>query len=684
MELQSYVKGGWETGSGNERELFNAVTGEAIGRTSTEGFDFSAVLDYARTVGGPALRKMTFHERSLMLKALAKYLMQHKDEFYPISYMTGATKADSWIDIEGGISTVFVFSSKGRREFPDEPFYIDGAHEQISKNGTFLGRHICVPLEGAAIHINAFNFPCWGMLEKLAPTLLAGVPAIVKPATATSFLTEAMFKRIIESKTLPEGAVQLLCGGVGDLLDHLTCQDVVTFTGSASTGLMLKQHKTVVENSVRFNMEADSLNCSILGPNDDPSTEEFKLFIKEVAKEMTVKAGQKCTAIRRVIIPEKFTDDVVKSLKERLARITIGNPENESVRMGPLASRGQVDEVMNCVKQIADSCEQVYGNLDDYEVVGADKEKGAFFPSIVFLAKNPLAATAPHNIEPFGPVSTLMPYSSVDEAIELAKLGKGSLCGSLVTYDDAVAKQVVMGTAAYHGRIMVLNRDCAAESTGHGSPLPHLIHGGPGRAGGGEEMGGKRGVLHYMQRTALQGSPTTLTAVCNQYIPGAKTREDRVHPFRKYFEELEVGDSLLTARRTVTEADIVNFAGVSGDYFYAHMDEIAAKDSLFERRVAHGYFVLSAAAGLFVDGAPGPVAANYGLDDLRFTAPVYPGDTIQVRLTVKQKTPKANDPHGVVHWDVQVTNQDAEIVAAYTILTLVKCREFDETDQKVH
>jgi len=674
--LESYVQGRWVAGSGKAADLFHAVTGERIGETSTGGIDFQAVVDYAKRTGGPVLRRMTFHERARMLKAMAQFLMARKDEFYAVSAATGATKPDSWVDIEGGIGTLFAYASRGRREMPDERFYIDGPVEMLSKGGTFVGRHICVPLEGVAVHINAFNFPVWGMLEKLSPTLLAGMPAIVKPATVTAYLTEAVFRAMIDSGLFPEGAIQLLCGSAGDLLDHLDSQCAVAFTGSADTGRMLKGSRAILDNNVRFNMEADSLNYCMLGPDAAPGSPEFDLFIKEVVREMTTKAGQKCTAIRRTLVPERTISDVMDALTKRLQGVTVGDPAVDGVRMGPLAGRGQVQEVRKSVDSIARGAELVYGSLDDFNVVGADRERGAFFPPLLFYSKDPFAATEPHDIEAFGPVNTVMPYRSVDDAIELAKKGKGSLVGSLFTADDRVARDVVMGTAAYHGRLLIVNRQSAKESTGHGSPLPHLVHGGPGRAGGGEEMGGVRGVLHYMQRTALQGSPTTLMHVTSEYVTGAERTYDRVHPFRKEFDELEIGDALVTARRTVTEADIVNFAGVSGDFFYAHMDDLAARDSLFERRVAHGYFVLSAAAGLFVDPAPGPVLANYGLENLRFVKPVYPGDTIQATLTVKQKTakePKDDQvPHGVVAWDVEVRNQNDEAVAVYTILTLVR------------
>ena len=677
--LRSYSQGEWIEGRGNAVELTHAVTGETIGEASSEGLDFKGMLDYARTVGGPKMRAMTFHERARMLKEMAKYLMERKDEFYKLSEATGATKTDSWIDIEGGIGTFFAYSSKGRREFPNETFFMEGNVEPLSKDNTFVGRHICVPLEGSAIHINAFNFPIWGMLEKLAPTFLGGMPAIVKPATVTSYLTEGMVRAMIESGIMPEGALQLIVGSTGDLLDHVTGQDIVTFTGSATVGRKLKAGNAMIENSTRFNQEADSLNFSMLGPESKPGTDEFDLFVKEVVREMTVKAGQKCTAIRRTIVHESMVDDVIKAVSKRLGTVKVGDPQIDGIRMGPLVGKSQVSDVRKSVECLKAGSELVFGDPDNFDVAAGDKSKGAYFPATLLYCDSPFTTDAPHNIEAFGPVNTVMPYKNVDEAIELAKLGRGSLVGSLFTSNDNVAKSVVLGTASHHGRIMVIDRTSAKSSTGHGSPLPGLVHGGPGRAGGGEELGGMRSALHYMQRTALQGSPTTLTHVSNEWIKGAAQPTDRVHPFRKYFDELEIGETLITHRRTVTEADIVNFAGISGDFFYAHMDDIAAKDSLFEKRVAHGYFVLSAAAGLFVDPAPGPVLANYGLDNLRFVKPVYVGDTIQARLTCKQKTAKDTQPdavpQGVVAWDVEVTNQDAEPVAVYTILTLVKRQE---------
>jgi oxepin-CoA hydrolase/3-oxo-5,6-dehydrosuberyl-CoA semialdehyde dehydrogenase len=676
MRLQNYAEGQWVEGKGKATDLFHAVTGEKVAEATSEGLNFRAMTEYARRVGGPKLRAMTFHERAMMLKNMAKYLTDKKDQFYKVSAATGATKVDSWIDIEGGIGTFYVYSSKGRKELPNEPFYVEGNLENISKNGTFTGRHLCVPLEGVAIHINAFNFPCWGMLEKLAPTFLAGMPAIVKPATVTSFLTEAMVKEMIASGILPEGALQLICGSAGDLLDHVTCQDVVTFTGSAETGKKLKEHPAVVENAVRFNMEADSLNCCILAPDATPKTEEFDLFIKEVVREMTVKAGQKCTAIRRTIVPDDMVSDVIQALSKRLGDVKVGNPSVEGVKMGPLAGKTQVGEVERNLELLRKAGELAFGGSSQFDVVGAERSKGAFFPPTLLYCKNALQKDEPHSIEAFGPVNTVMAYKSIDEAIELARLGRGSLVGSLFSADDRTAKSIVLGTAPFHGRFVILNRHCAKESTGHGSPLPHLVHGGPGRAGGGEEMGGIRGVLHYMQRTALQGSPTTLSHIGNQWMRGAERPEASKHPFRKYFEELEIGETLTTHRRTISEADVVNFAGISGDFFYAHMDDLAARESIFEKRVAHGYFVISAAAGLFVDPAPGPVLANYGLDNLRFVKPVYIGDTIQVKLTCKKKTakdtPEGTIPQGVVAWDVEVINQNNEPVALYTILTLVR------------
>jgi len=660
--------------------IYHSVTGERITNTNSEGVDFEQVLDYGRSKGGPALRAMTVHERALALKALARHLLERKDEFYRISAFTGATRADSWVDIEGGIGTLFSFSSIARREFPNEPFIVEGGAERLSAGNTFSARHILTPKRGVSVHINAFNFPCWGMLEKIAPSLIAGVPAVVKPATGSAYLTEAMVREIIASGLLPEGALQLICGSTGDLLDHLTEQDVVTFTGSAETGRMLKAHPNIIARSIPFNQEADSLNCCILGESVSAGDPEFALFIKEVAREMTSKAGQKCTAIRRILVPDKRVQPVADALQARLSQVAVGDPTAQDVRMGPLLGATQKAEVHASVEKLADSCEMLMGGGDDFELIGEHAVRDAFYPPTLLYCADPLATDAPHSIEAFGPVATLMPYGDTGNAVDLAALGRGSLVGSVVTRDDGEAAQIVLGTAAWHGRMLILNRDCAKESTGHGSPLPMLVHGGPGRAGGGEELGGARAVKHYMQRTSVQGSPSSLVAITREYQSGARAREAEVHPFRKHFEDLHVGDSLTTHRRTVTEADIVNFGCISGDHFYAHFDEEAAKDSLFGKRVAHGYFVVSAAAGLFVDPAPGPVLANYGLENLRFIEPVGIGDTIQARVTVKKKIAKEKRPDedratGVVVWDVEIVNQDEKAVALYDVLTLVARRE---------
>lgn len=670
MHLRSYAFDSWHLSNDEVKELRSAVTGAVVARASSAGLDFRAMLAHARGQGGPALRAMTFHGRARMLKALAQYLSERTTALYELSYETGATKADSWIDIDGGVGTLFVYASKGRRELPDDQVYVEGAVEQISKNGTFLGQHVCTPLQGAAIHINAFNFPVWGMLEKLAPTLLAGVPAIVKPATATSFLTEACFRMMIESGILPAGSVQLIVGGTGDLLDHVTCQDVVSFTGSTATAQMLAATPAIAANSTRFIAERDSLNCSILGPDAGPGTPEFDLFVKEVAKEMTVKAGQKCTAIRRALVPAAWRKAVEEALVARLAKVTVGNPREESVRMGALASLAQRADVAEKIAALKGENAIIFGDLANYELVGADKEKGAFLPPVLFSCEDPIRLTMAHGLEPFGPVATVMPYADLSEALRLANMGEGSLVASLFTYDGDVARTVVLGAGAYHGRLMIVDRDSAKESTGHGSPLPHLVHGGPGRAGGGEEMGGVRGVLHYMQRTAIQGSPNVLAKVGGQWVKGAKEFAGPTHPFRRNFDALEVGETLLTPEREVTLADVEHFAEFTGDKFYAHMDEDAAKaNPFFDGRVAHGYLILAFAAGLFVEPAPGPVLANYGLDELRFAKPVYPGDRLKVRLTVKRKTPRTEE-YGEVRWDVSVVNQNGEPVASYDLLTM--------------
>jgi oxepin-CoA hydrolase / 3-oxo-5,6-dehydrosuberyl-CoA semialdehyde dehydrogenase len=675
-KLGNYVLGNWIEGDGEGQTLFNAVTGDPIAAATTKGLDYHQILQYARNTGNPALRKMTFHERGRMLRALALHLREHLDKFYKVSYQTGATKADSWIDIEGGIGNLFSYASL-RKKFPDQPYALDGDSINLSKNGTFIAQHLLVPKEGVAIHINAFNFPVWGMLEKIAVNLLAGVPAVVKPATITSYLTEVVVKEIIASGILPKGALQLVCGSAGDLLDHVQEQDVVTFTGSASTGQMLKSTKAILENNVTFNQESDSLNCIVLGTDVEPGMPEWDIFIKEVRKEMTVKAGQKCTAIRRIFVPENRMEEVWKAISASLQQTTIGNPLNEKVRMGALAGKSQREEVLNQVQKLLASSQIVYGSLDSAELIDADYSKGSFLSPLLLMNEKPFESEAVHTVEAFGPVSTIMPYKDIEESIVLAKKGQGSLVCSMVTANDQLAREFVIGAATHHGRILLLNRESAKESTGHGSPLPLLVHGGPGRAGGGEEMGGIRGVHHYMQRVAVQGSPTTITAVSNVYQPGAAVHEEEKHPFRKHFEELKIGDSLLTHKRTITEADIVNFANISWDHFYAHTDHTSLEGTLFEKPVAHGYFILSAAAGLFVDAKKGPVLLNYGLEECRFLKPVYAGSTIQVKLTCKEKTDQEqrepNDiPKGIVKWLVEVKDETQELVAIATIMTMVR------------
>ena len=676
QQFQNYILGNWVNGTGIEYSAIHAITGKEIGTVSSAGIDFEAVLNYSREIGGPQLRKMTFQERGRMLKALALYLMDRKQTYYEISSWTGATKVDSWIDIEGGIGNLFANASL-RKQFPDLPFYVDGSAAPLSKTGSFIGHHIMVPKEGVAIHINAFNFPVWGMLEKIAVNLMAGVPAVVKPSESTSFLTEIVVRDIIASKILPEGSLQLLVGLGRGLIDHVESCDVVTFTGSATTGLLLKSNPRIIEKNTPFNLEADSLNATILGKHATPGTVEFDLFIKETVKEMTIKAGQKCTAVRRIIVPENLMDEVQKCISARLASTTVGDPNIEGVRMGALASKNQVDRVRSSVEKLMQSQEIIYGDLDKFEVLGADKTKGAFFSPILFLNTDPFNKIDCHETEAFGPVSTLMPYKTIEEAIAIANLGKGSLVSSIVTPNNKEAVGYVLGAASMHGRILVLNADCAKESTGHGSPMPLLTHGGPGRAGGGEEMGGKRGVLHYLQRTAIQGHPTTISAITQQFQVGSEMPEANPHVFRKHFEELVIGETVFTHKHTVTDADIVNFANVSGDNFYAHMDATSLDGTIFERRVAHGYFILSKAAGLFVDPKKGPVLLNYGIEEARFTKPVYPGATIGVRFTVKEKIDqeKRSDddiPKGIVKFLVDVFDETGETVAMATILTMVK------------
>ncbi len=679
MKLDNYILGKWTPPNGEGLPQYNAVTGDVVATCSSEGIDFSAVMDYGRRVGGPTLRKMTFQERGRMLKALALYLNDLKDKYYKLSYWTGATKADSWIDIDGGIGTLFAYASL-RRKFPDSPFYVDGEMAKLSKEGTFVGQHIMVPKQGIAIHINAFNFPIWGMLEKIAVNLLAGVPAVVKPSELTSFLTESMVRDIITSKILPKGALQLVNGRGEGILEFVTSQDVITFTGSAETGKKLKSLPQIIENAVPFNLEADSLNAAVLGEDVTPGSSEFDLFIKEVRREMTAKTGQKCTAIRRIIVPEKLVEEVQIALGKSLLQTTIGDPQAEGVRMGALVSKPQQEKVRQQIEKLMESSRLVCGDLDHFEIIGADKNKGAFMSPIVLLNEKPFEQHGSHTIEAFGPVSTIMPYHSMEEAIELANMGKGSLVSTICTYDPKIATEYVLNAAAFHGRILILNRESAKESTGHGSPMPLLMHGGPGRAGGGEEMGGMRGVKHYLQTTAVQGHPTMLTEVTNVYQYGGKYKQDVIHPFQKYFEELAIGETLLTAKHTVTEADITNFANVSGDNFYAHMDATSLEGTIFEKRVAHGYFVLSKAAGLFVEAKKGPVLLNYGLEECRFTKPVYPGMTIGVRFTCKEKIAQEKRSEddvrkGIVKWLVDVYDETGETVAIATILTMVKMRE---------
>jgi oxepin-CoA hydrolase/3-oxo-5,6-dehydrosuberyl-CoA semialdehyde dehydrogenase len=674
--FQNYILGNWITGDGVETQLFHAVTNAELGSVSSAGIDYEQVLDYGRRTGGRALRKMTFQERGRMLKALALFLMERKDRYYEVSSWTGATKVDSWIDIEGGIGNLFANASL-RKQFPDLPYYVDGSAVPLSKNGTFIGHHIMVPKEGVAVHINAFNFPVWGMLEKIAVNLMAGVPALVKPSEYTCYLTEVVVRDIIASKILPEGSLQLICGLGRGILDHVDARDIVTFTGSASTGKILKGLPRISQESVSFNLEADSLNATVLGKKATPGTVEFDLFIKETVKEITIKAGQKCTAVRRIMVPEELIDEVQSAISARLASTKIGNPSEEGVRMGPLATRLQAERVRSSVEELSKSQRIVFGDLDHLDIIGASAKPEAFFSPILFRNDDPFHQTACHDIEAFGPVATIMPYKDLDDAIELAKMGKGSLVSSIVTPDNQEARAYVVGAASMHGRILVLNEHCAKESTGHGSPMPLLTHGGPGRAGGGEEMGGKRGVLHYLQRTAIQGHPTTITAITEQFQVGAEMPEANPHVFRKHFEELVIGETVFTHKHTVTDADIVNFANVSGDNFYAHMDATSLEGTIFERRVAHGYFILSKAAGLFVDPKKGPVLLNYGLEEARFTKPVYPGATIGVRFTVKEKIDqekRSEDdiPKGIVKFLVDVYDETGETVALATILTMVK------------
>ncbi|MEX0722127.1 MAG: phenylacetic acid degradation bifunctional protein PaaZ [Balneolaceae bacterium] len=680
INVTSYIKGEWLT-QGTETNLISAVNEETVAQIVEADINYKSALEFAREVGGPKLREMTIHQRAFKIKFLAAYLMERKEKYYEISTHTGATRKDSWIDIEGGFGSMFVLSSKARRELTDLPWHVEGKYERLSQKGTFSGQHICVPKHGVGIHINAFNFPVWGMVEKLAPCIISGMPCIVKPSPTGSYLAYAVFKDMVESGILPEGTIQFIAADKpGDLLDHLISQDSISFTGSASIGKKLKAHPNIIANSVQFNLEADSLNASILGEDVTPDMEEFDLFIKEVANEMTVKTGQKCTAIRRTIVPRKRIEDVVEALKERLGKTTIGDPSVKETRMGPLASSLQNERFEQQLVELAGCTESVFTSE-------GNSQNGAFTSPRVLVCHKPLEVDEIHTIEAFGPMTTIMPYENADEAIALANKSDGSLVGSLFTADDDQAQKITLGCAPYHGRFMVINKLSAGESTGHGSPMPHMTHGGPGRAGGGQELGGARAVLHNMQRVALQGSPTTLMNITNHYIKGAETKAAKRHPFQMYFEELEVGEALTTEKRTVTEKDVKDFANLTGDEFYAHTDEDAASRSLFGKIVAHGYFVLSAAAGLFVHPDEGPVLLNYGLENLSFLSPVAPGDTIQAKLIVKRKTVRQQRetdkfPFGVVYWDVEVTNQDEELVAEYTILTLVKRKNKLDIDEK--
>ena len=674
-KLGNYLQGKWIEGDGDGAALYNSVNGDVVAVATAKGLDIPAALQYGRETGSKVIRKMTFHERGLMLKKLALFLTKRKEQFYDISYKTGATRNDSWIDIEGGFGNLFANASL-RRNFPDQNYHVDGEAVDLSKGGPFMGHHILVPKRGVAIHINAYNFPIWGMLEKCAVNWMAGVPALVKPATSTSFLTEAVVREIVTSGILPEGALQLICGSARNILDDVQSQDVVTFTGSATTGQLLKSHSRIISESVPFNMEADSLNCSVLGEDAAPGTPEFKLFVKEVRKEMTVKCGQKCTAIRRIIVPEKYLEDVHIALGKELSRVSIGNPQSKEVRMGALASKDQVKEVKDRVAEIAKTAEVIYGSLDKIDVIDANYEEGAFLSPILLMEKNPFINTAVHEVEAFGPVSTVMPYKTLDEAIQLSQMGKGSLVSSIATYDNDIAKEYTVETASHHGRILVINREMAKHSTGHGSPLPYLVHGGPGRAGGGEEMGGMRGIKHYMQRCAVQGTPSVISAITGIYQQGADYNDNCEHPFKYHYEDIKPGMSLKTHKRTLTDSDIINFSNLTWDHFYAHTDITSLEGTIFEKRAVHGYFILAAAAGLFVYPNKGPVAANYGLDECRFLKPLYHNDTVYVRLTCKEKQDKDVRgklfPSGVVKWFVEMYDQNDEKVAIATILTMVQ------------
>lgn len=670
MKLASFVRGQWVDTGPDAVEIRSAVTGDVVAQAVSGSLDMKEVLAYARATGGPALRRLTFHQRADLLKKLAQYLTERKDQLYKLSFQTGATRTDSMIDVDGGVGTLFVYAGKGRRELPNSTFLIDGAPEQLGKTGTFAGQHIVTSLHGVAVHINAFNFPYWGLLEKMAPALLAGVPVVTKPATITSYVAHALAQMIAESKILPDGAFQFVVGPTGDLFDHLTCQDVVSFTGSASTSEMLQRHPVIAREAVRFVAERDSLNAAILAPDAAPGTPEFDLFVKEVAKEMTVKAGQKCTAIRRAMAPSAHVQAVIDALRERLGKVVIGNPELENVRMGPVVGLDQRRDVLSHVAKLRSEADLLVGDPDNFSVEGTDVARGAFLPPMLLHCADPIRATQVHSVEAFGPVSTVMGYDTLDDAIALANRGGGSLVASVYTYDPRTAADLTFGIGPFHGRLVLIDRDCAKEQTGHGSPMPQMVHGGPGRAGGGEELGGIRSLQHYMQRTAVQGSPAMLTKVTGSWNKGAPIVEKERHPFRYHFEDLDIGQTFYSKERTITLDDIEHFAHFTGDTFYAHMDEEATKGHpFFPGRVAHGYLLLSFAAGLFVDPDPGPVLANYGLDSLRFVKPLQPGESIKVRLTAKDKSPR-NKQYGEVRWDVEITTGAGETAATYELLTM--------------
>jgi len=671
ITLQNLALDRWIEASGGFVDIASAVDGRVVARTSSTGLDFAAMVRHAREVGGPALRGLTFHQRADRLKALAAYVSERKEQLYKLAGDTGATRRDNAIDIEGGLGTLSAYASRGRRDLPAARFVVEGEVEGLSKGGTFVGQHILSPLHGVAVHINAFNFPCWGLLEKFAPAFLAGVPVIAKPATATAYVTEALVRMMHESGALPPGSLQLICGPTGDLLDHLGGQDVISFTGSIETSEKLRNHPNIAKHSIRFIAERDSLNVSLLGPDIDPSQPEFDLFVREAVREMTAKTGQKCTAIRRILVPRAQEAAVIAALKAALGAVKLGDPRSEDKMMGPLVSRVQRDAVRGRIRELMTESEIVFGDPDRCEGSGIDTDAGAFISPVLLRATDPKTARRIHDTEAFGPVATVMAYDDLDQAIAFIRRGEGGLVASLFTYDAQVAESVLLGIAPFHGRVLIVDRDCARESTGHGSPMPSLLHGGPGRAGGGEELGGMRAVYHYMQRTAVQASPARLSALTGTWMRGAPAPLADVHPFKRNYDELRIGDSIETASRPITLADIEHFAEFTGDNFYAHMDEVAAKaNPFFPGRVAHGYLILAFAAGLFVDPAPGPLLANYGLDNLRFLKPVSPDDVIRVRLTVKQKSPARKPEYGEVRWDVEVFNQNNEPVARYDLLTM--------------